>query len=248
MKGEKIADNRGADNKIKGADVAENGNTVIAIDGPAASGKTTIGQLLATKIGYVMMDTGFMYRAATLAALDAGMDIGDETAVTALAHEIRLDVRDGAGHKDGRLYSALLNDRDVTWQLRDPAVARNVSAVSSYLGVRQALVEKQRRFGERGEVVMVGRDIGTVVFPDAQLKLYITATAEERARRRALDNQSQGHDSNFEAILADIRRRDAFDSQRKHSPLLPAADAITIDSSNLTPDESISQIMELLNN
>ncbi len=220
----------------------------IAIDGPAASGKTTIGQLLATKLDYKMLDTGFMYRAATLAALDAGIDIEDETAVTHLAREIKLDVRDGAGHEDGRLYSALLNGRDVTWQLRDPAVARNVSAVSSYLGVRQALVEKQRRFGENGGVVMVGRDIGTVVFPDARLKLYITATAEERARRRALDNQAQGHDSNFEAILADIKRRDAFDSQRKHSPLLPADDAVTIDSSNLTPDEIITQIMGLLNN
>ena len=230
--------------------MAENDKKIgtIAIDGPAASGKTTIGHMLAAKLGYVMMDTGFMYRAATLAALDAGVDIDDETAVTHLAREIHLDVRDGAGHKDGRLYSALLNGRDVTWQLRDPAVARNVSAVSSYLGVRQALVEKQRRFGENGGVVMVGRDIGTVVFPDARLKLYITATAEERARRRALDNQSQGHDSNFEAILADIKRRDTFDSQRKHSPLLPADDAVTIDSSNLTPDEIITQIMELLNN
>jgi len=229
--------------------VAENGKKIdtIAIDGPAASGKTTIGHMLAAKLGYVMMDTGFMYRAATLAALDAGVDIEDETAVTDLAREIHLDVRDGAAHKDGRLYSALINGRDVTWQLRDPAVARNVSAVSSYLGVRQALVEKQRRFGENGGVVMVGRDIGTVVFPDARLKLYITATAEERARRRALDNQSQGHDSNFEAILADIKRRDAFDSQRKHSPLLPADDAITIDSSDLTPAEIIAQILELLN-
>lgn len=229
--------------------MAENGKKIdtIAIDGPAASGKTTIGHMLAAKLGYVMLDTGFMYRAATLAALDAGVDIEDETAVTHLAREIHLDVRDGAVHKDGRLYSALLNGRDVTWQLRDPAVARNVSAVSSYLGVRQALVEKQRRFGENGGVVMVGRDIGTVVFPDARLKLYITATAEERARRRALDNQSQGHDSDFAAILADIKRRDAFDSQRKHSPLLPAADAITIDSSDLTPAEIIEQIVGLLN-
>lgn len=229
--------------------MAENGKKIdtIAIDGPAASGKTTIGQLLADKLGYKMLDTGFMYRAATLAALETGVDVDDETAVTDLAREIHLDVCDGAGHKDGRLYSALLNGRDVTWQLRGPAVARNVSAVSSYLGVRQALVEKQRRFGENGRVVMVGRDIGTVVFPDARLKLYITATAEERARRRALDNQAQGHDSNFEAILADIERRDAFDSQRKHSPLLPAADAVTIDSSNLTPAEIIDQIMGLLN-
>ncbi len=218
----------------------------IAIDGPAASGKTTIGRLLAAKLGYQMLDTGFMYRAATLAALDAGIDVEDETAVTRLAREIELDVRDGARHGDGRLYSALLNGRDVTWQLRDPAVARNVSAVASYLGVRQALVEKQRRFGEQGKVVMVGRDIGTVVFPDARLKLYITATAEERARRRALDNQAQGHGGDVEVILADIKRRDALDSQRKHSPLLPADDAVIIDSSVITPDEIIDQIMGLL--
>ncbi len=218
----------------------------IAIDGPAASGKTTIGRLLAAELGYQMLDTGFMYRAATLAVLDAGMDVEDETAVTRLAREIELDVQDGAGYGDGRLYSALLNGRDVTWQLRDPAVARNVSVVASYLGVRQALVEKQRRFGEQGRVVMVGRDIGTVVFPDARLKLYITATAEERARRRALDKKAQGHESDVGAILADIKRRDALDSQRKHSPLLPADDAVIIDSSDMTPDEIIDQIMELL--
>ena len=168
---------------------------VIAIDGPAASGKSTVGRLLAEKLNFLMLDTGFMYRAVTLAALRAGMDLTDETAVTTLSAQLDLDVQPAGGMDDGRHYTALLNGEDVTWDLRTPEVDANVSLVSSYAGVRQEMVKRQRAFGQRGQVVMVGRDIGTVVMPDAPLKLYITASAAERARRRWRDRQQQGHDA-----------------------------------------------------
>lgn len=220
--------------------------TTIAMDGPAASGKSTVGRLLAEKLNYVMLDTGFMYRAVTLAALNAGLNLEDETAVTQLAATLNLDVLPAAGHADGRHYTALLNGADVTWALRTPEIDANVSLVSSYQGVRQEMVRRQREMGERGGVVMVGRDIGTVVMPDAPLKLYITASAEERARRRWRDRQAQGHPDSFEAILADVKRRDAFDSGRQHSPLKPAADALIIDTTGLTPEEIVDDIIEQL--
>ncbi|MCB9418569.1 MAG: (d)CMP kinase [Ardenticatenaceae bacterium] len=220
---------------------------VIAIDGPAASGKSTIGYILAKKLGFLLLDTGCMYRAATLAALQAGVAVEDETAVTELAHSIDIDVQPPAGEGDGRQYTTLLNGQDVTWELRSPEVDAHVSLVSSYAGVRQEMVQRQRLFGLRGSVVMVGRDIGTVVMPDAPLKLYITATAEERARRRWRDRNQQGHNNNYEAILADVQRRDQFDSSRKHSPLRPADDAIVIDTSDLTPDEIVAEILVLVN-
>lgn len=220
---------------------------VIAIDGPAASGKTTVGRMLAEQLGYLFLDTGFMYRAATLAALQAEIDLADETAVTQLTAASDIGVRPVAeGEEDGRLYTVLLNGSDVTWEIRSPAVDRNVSAVSSYPQVRQEMVRQQRAFGERGNCVMVGRDIGTVVLPNAPLKLYITASAEERARRRWRDRQAQGHEASYEAILADVIRRDEIDSNRKHSPLRPATDAIILDSSELTPEAMLQEIIGML--
>ena len=185
--------------------------TVIAIDGPAASGKSTIGLLLADKLGYLFLDTGCMYRAATLAALRRHIDVTDETAVTNLAQSIEIEVQPAGDAGDGRQYTTLLDGQDVTWELRSPDVDTYVSQVSSYPGVRAELVRRQRQYGARGHVVMVGRDIGTVVVPDAPLKLYITASAEERARRRWLDRQAQGHPAQYDSILADVRRRDQFD-------------------------------------
>ena len=220
--------------------------TTIAMDGPAASGKSTVGRLLAEKLNYVMLDTGFMYRAVTLAALNAGLDLADETAVTHLATTLTLDVQSADGYADGRHYTALLNGKDVTWELRSPAVDANVSLVSSYAGVRHEMVRRQREFGKRGSVVMVGRDIGTVVMPDAPLKLYITASAEERARRRWLDRQAQGHPDSFETILADVKRRDNFDSNRQHSPLRPAPDAIIIDTTGKSVEEIVDNILNRL--
>jgi CMP/dCMP kinase len=225
---------------------APQSSTVIAIDGPAASGKSTVGRLLAEKLSFLFLDTGFMYRAVTLAALEAGLDLMDETAVTHLATQLDLDVQPANGHNDGRHYTALLNGRDVTWALRIPEVDAHVSLISSYQGVRQDMVRRQRAFGQRGSVVMVGRDIGTVVMPDAPLKLYVTASAEERARRRWRDRQQQHHTDSYETILTDVQRRDQIDSSRTHSPLRPASDAIILDTTAQTPEEIVTTILHHL--
>lgn len=220
---------------------------VIAIDGPAASGKSTIGRLLAEQLGFLFLDTGFMYRAVTLAALRAGIDLADETAVTTLSAQLDLDVQPGAGYDDGRHYTALLNGEDVTWALRLPEIDANVSLVSSYAGVRQEMVKRQRAFGRRGQVVMVGRDIGTVVMPDTPLKLFITASAAERAHRRWRDRQQQGHPAAYADILADVERRDDIDSHREHSPLRPAADALVIDTTSRPAADIVTDILSHVN-
>lgn len=218
----------------------------IAIDGPAASGKSTIGRMLAEHLSYIMLDTGSMYRAATLAALRTDTPIDDEQAVTTLAGRIDLDISGAGDYEDDRMYTVWLNGDDVTWALRQPDVERYVSQVSAYAGVREVMVARQRVIGARGGVVMVGRDIGTVVLPNAPLKLFITASAEERARRRWLEKQDRGDDSSsFEVILADIRRRDAIDSEREHSPLRSAEDAVIIDTTDKTPDDLLSEILAL---
>lgn len=218
---------------------------VIAIDGPAASGKSTIGRMLAERLDYLFLDTGSMYRAVTLAALKRGVDLDDETAVTDLACAVEIDVQPVADEKDGRLYTVLVDGQDVTLALRSPPVDANVSQVASYAGVRRELVQRQRRFGRRGHVVMVGRDIGTVVMPHAPVKLYITASAEERARRRWQERQKQGHSADYERILADVIRRDKIDSSRQHSPLRAAEDAIKIDTTGRSPETIVAEIMAL---
>lgn len=217
--------------------------TVIAIDGPAASGKSTVGRMLAEALDYLFLDTGFMYRAVTLAALWQGIDVMDETAVTTLAHTLDIDIQPAGTATDGRHYTALLNGQDVTWDLRTPAVDANVSQVSQYLGVRQEMVARQRAFGQRGHVVMVGRDIGTVVMTDAPLKLFITASPAERARRRWRDRQAQGHTTDYDAILADVVRRDGLDSGREHSPLRPAAGAVVLDTTGRPPEVIVAEIL-----
>ncbi len=217
--------------------------TLIAMDGPAASGKSTVGFALAQALGYLFLDTGCMYRAATLAVLDAGIDIMDESAVTDHVQSLDMNILPLQSQTDGRQYTVLLDGEDVTWQLRTPAVDRNVSQVSKYMGVREEMVRRQREFGERGNVVMVGRDIGTVVLPDAPVKLYVTASAEERARRRWHDRLKQGYDDSFEAILADVERRDDIDSNRAHSPLRPADDAIIVDTSGVSAEDVVAMLI-----
>ena len=219
---------------------------IIAIDGPAASGKTTIGRMLAEKLDYLFLDTGSMYRAVTLAALHYRVDINDESAVAALTEQLRIQVLPPDGATDGRLFTVLLDGVDVTWELRSAAVDRHVSQVSAYPTVRAELVRRQRLIGQQGRVVMVGRDIGTVVMPDAPMKLYVVASSAERARRRWLERQGQDDATTYEQMLADIERRDAFDSARVHSPLRAAADAYILDSTGRSPEEILDYILETL--
>jgi cytidylate kinase len=220
--------------------------TTIAIDGPAASGKSTVAAILAQHLGYLYFDTGVMYRAATWAALDRGIEIEDEAAVTRLAEALQIDVHPPSQH-DGRQYDVLCNGVDVTWAIRSPEVDASVSPVSAYPGVRSALTAQQRRIGLRGKVVMVGRDIGTVVLPEAELKIYLDASADERARRRFREVRARGHSAQtYEEILEIVKRRDAIDSSRTTAPLKPADDAVIIDSSGLSVAEVVARIEELL--
>jgi cytidylate kinase len=217
---------------------------IIAIDGPAASGKSTLGRRLADALGYLFFDTGVMYRAVTWGALQRGLAIADETAVTALAESAQIDVRPPS-KEDGRPCDVLLDGVDITWETRRPEVDANVSPVSAYAGVRRALTAQQRRIGLRGRVVMVGRDIGTVVLPEADLKIYLDASAEERARRRYLEIVSRGENADYEKILAGVRKRDEIDSGRAVAPLRPAEDAIILDSDKLTADQVFSRVEAL---
>jgi cytidylate kinase len=218
---------------------------IVAIDGPAASGKSTIGRMLADNLGYLLVDTGCMYRAATLAVLRNKADINDEVAVIELTSNLEISIESPIDVDDGRYYTVLLDGADVTWALREADVDANVSQVSAYAGVRHNLVSRQREMARGGEVVVVGRDIGTVVLPTAPLKLYIVASAEERARRRWQEKRSRGEPGNYDIILADILRRDAFDANRQHSPMRQASDAIIIDTSGRSAQQILEEIMAL---
>jgi CMP/dCMP kinase len=217
---------------------------IIAIDGPAGSGKSTIGEKLAAELGYLYFDTGVMYRAVTLAALCKHYAIGDEAAVSTLAKQIQIDVLP-PGAADGRLYDVHVDGEDVTWAIRKPEVDRNVSQVSAYARVRQAMTEQQRLIGRRGSVVMVGRDIGTVVLPEADLKIYLDASVEERARRRWEEIRARGQQANYDEILEAMKKRDQWDSNRVIAPLRPAQDAVIVDTDNLSINEVIERVKEL---
>jgi len=218
--------------------------SIIAIDGPAASGKSTLGRRLADSLGYLFFDTGVMYRAVTWGALQRGLDIADETAITNLAETAQIDVRPPS-RDDGRACDVLLEGTDITWETRRPDVEANVSPVSAYRGVRQALASQQRRIGLRGRVVMVGRDIGTVVLPEADLKIYLDASAEERAVRRYKEIIQRGGQADYEQILEGVRKRDEIDSTRAFSPLRAAGDAVIIDSDKLDADEVFKKVEAL---
>ncbi len=217
---------------------------IIAIDGPAASGKSTLGRRLADSLVYLFFDTGVMYRAVTWGALLRGLEIKDEKAVTTLAETAQIDVR-SPSQDDGRPCDVLLDGVDITWEIRRPDVEASVSPVSAYRGVRQALASQQRRIGLRGRVVMVGRDIGTVVLPEADLKIYLDASAEERARRRYKEILQRGGQADYDQVLAGVRNRDKIDSTRAFSPLRAAEDAVTIDSEKLNADEVFAKVEAL---
>ncbi|MBM3152093.1 MAG: (d)CMP kinase [Chloroflexi bacterium] len=217
---------------------------IIAIDGPAASGKSTLGRRLADALGYLFFDTGVMYRAVTWAALQRGLDISDEAAITALAEAIVIDIRPPS-QPDGRACDVLADGLDATWGTRAPEVDANVSPVSAYAGVRRALSLQQRRIGLRGRVVMVGRDIGTVILPEADLKVYLDASAEVRSRRRFDEVIARGEKADYERILAGVCNRDQIDSTRAVAPLRPAEDAVIVDSDKMDADQ-VFQYVEAL--
>jgi cytidylate kinase len=217
----------------------------IAIDGSAASGKSTVGARLAQRLGYLYFDTGVMYRAVTWAVLDRKTDPEDVEAVSALAEKLLIEVKPD-GPKDGRLYTVLADSRDITWQIRSPEVEAYVSLVSSYPRVRAALIAQQRRIAAPGSIVMVGRDIGTVVLPEADLKVFMQASPEERARRRYHEILAQGKLADFEEILKAMWERDKQDREKPISPMVPAPDAVIIETDNLSLEAVLTHLEQLI--
>lgn len=213
----------------------------IAIDGPAGAGKSTIGALVAERLGYLFLDTGAMYRAVALAALERGVDPDDAENLTRLASDVRVNIGPPTV-RDGRAYTVLLDGRDVTWAIREGRVDRVVSQVARIAGVRDAMVAQQRALAARGRVVMVGRDIGTVVLPEAERKIFLTASAAERARRREEELAQRGEKRPRQELLHEILRRDQLDSERAVAPLKAADDAAVIE----TDGQSVGQALDLV--
>lgn len=215
----------------------------IAVDGPSGAGKSTVGFALAERLDATFVDTGLMYRALTLAALERGLDIEDGVVLGGLASMCRIEVeRPGPEHPDRR-ETVRLDGRDVTGEVRQPHVDRAVSSVSRHAEVRAAMLGVQRAAAERGDTVMVGRDIGTVILPDATLKVYLTASAQVRAARRAAE---MGMPARVDEYLAEIERRDAADSGRAIAPLRQAADALVLDTGRLGVQACVDAIVERL--
>jgi cytidylate kinase len=216
----------------------------IAIDGPAGAGKSTVARRIAETLGYVYIDSGAMYRAITLLALRQGLDLDNVEALTRLTDKTELTLKPS---QDSSVPVRVFADgEEITQAIRTAEVTANVSQVSSYAPIRERLVACQRELGAQGGVVMDGRDIGTVVFPHAELKVFLVASVEERARRRHLENLAKGLPSqDIAAQEAEISRRDAYDSSRAVSPLKPAADAIHVDTSDMTLDQVVQAVLEL---
>jgi len=213
----------------------------IAIDGPASAGKSTIAKKVAEVLGYIYLDTGAMYRTLTYAALTNHLDLGDEDSLSSLLK--KTDITFSAGKEKQHVY---LNEEDVTDIIRSEDVTQNVSLVSSYAKVREEMVTRQKEIAKSGGVVMDGRDIGTVVLPQAEVKIFMTATAEERALRRYKENVAKGINTPLEELTEDMRRRDHLDSTREISPLKRAQDAIKLDSTQLTIDEVVQEILTVV--
>ena len=211
---------------------------VIAIDGPAASGKSTTAKRVARRMGYLHVDTGAMYRAVTLKVLREGIDPWDEPRVADVARHTKIEFR--RVHSGLRL---LLDGDDVTEEIRSVEVTQAVSRVSCIPAVRAALVAMQQKLGSRGGIVLEGRDIGTVVFPDADLKIFMIADLDERAKRRHKELRARGESADSKELKEEIRRRDQLDSTRKESPLRKAPDAIEVDTSSLTVEEQVEFVV-----
>jgi cytidylate kinase len=215
---------------------------MIAIDGPVAAGKTSVGYDLAKELGFLFFDTGVMYRAVSLAVLQKGIDFADESKVGELAHKVKIEVHP-ASKDDLRMYDVHLDGKDVTWQIRQPEVEEVVSPVSTYPEVRHEMSRQQREIGLKGNVVMVGRDIGTVVLPDADLKFFLEASVEERARRRYEEVRQRKDPADLKKILDGLMERDRIDSTRKVAPLVPAKDAVVIHTDGKKKEQVVQEIL-----
>jgi len=214
---------------------------LIAIDGPVAVGKSSVGSLLARRLGYVFFDTGMMYRAFTWKVLKSGISPEDENKLCHLASASKFDF---VPSQEGHL-SPLIDGEDVSSKLLRPEIEEHVSLISRVAGVRQALVLEQRKLAQRGKVIMAGRDISTVVLPWAELKIFLTASNEERAKRRYSELLERGENLSLEIVLADLKKRDEIDIHRPTSPLKPAGDAIIIDTENLSLEQVVDKIYAL---
>ena len=218
--------------------------SIIAIDGPVAAGKSTVGQLLARKLGYRFLDTGEMYRALTWKALKLNIDLEDEAELSRLASSTRIELVTPVGGDDR--CCVLVDGRDVAAEIHTLEVDSSVSLVSMVAGVRKVMVEQQRRLAQDGKIVIAGRDIGTIVLPHAELKVYLGASVAVRARRRYLEMIERGEAADYQAILAELMKRDEIDSQRPISPLEPASDARMVDTDGLNPDQVLAQILSMM--
>lgn len=216
-------------------------NRVIAIDGPGGSGKSTTARLLAAKLGYAYLDTGAMYRALTYFAVVKGIAPSDGPKLSALAKIVDIEFKTQAD-----VNHVFINGEEVTDEIRTPAVTALVSEVSAHKGVREAMVAKQKELGKKGSIVAEGRDTTTAVFPDADVKVYLDASVKQRAQRRLIDLAKMGISTTLEEQIADLERRDAHDSGRKHSPLTRARDAVVIDTTALTIEEQVERIISVL--
>ena len=213
----------------------------IAIDGPSGAGKSTISRLVAQKIGFIYVDTGALYRTIALYMLENGIDAADAEGVTANLCSIAIETK----HIDG-MQRMFLNGRDVTDDIRRPELSLLASAVSAIPAVRAFLLDTQRDFARKNNVIMDGRDIGTTVLPDADLKIFLTATPEDRANRRYLEQKEKGFDVDYDSILADINKRDYNDSHRAVSPLTQSPDAVLVDTTGNELEKSIRILHELI--
>lgn len=210
----------------------------VAIDGPAAAGKSTVAKKVAAILNYTYVDTGAMYRAFTWAVLQRGLDPKDEKASCSIIPDVTMDLLE-----DGRVFC---NDTDVTRAIREPLVSSNVSYIASYKDIRLALVELQRKLAESKSVVMDGRDIGTYVLPDADVKIFQIASVETRAKRRYDENVLKGIPTSMDDVIEDVKRRDYIDSHRAFAPLKPAADSIELDTSGLNIEQVVDAILNII--
>jgi cytidylate kinase len=219
--------------------------TTIALDGPAAGGKTSVGKRLAQRLGYLFVDTGVMYRAVTWLALYHGVAPEDEQRLGELARACRIEISQQADDLNTPT-SVVINGHDVTTAVMSPEVSAAVSLVARFPAVREAMVERQRRLASQGPVVMSGRDIGTVVLPYADVKIYLTASVEERARRRYEEVQQRGEATEFQDILQDVQSRDTLDAARPVAPMRPAKDAIIVDTTGLGLEQVVNTLYHIV--